>query len=186
MFDPDDSQRADLISGGTSHEPAAPPAKVLLLGEIAGLAAAARASGKAVVFTNGCFDLLHVGHVRYLQMARRQGDLLFVGINGDRSVTGLKGPGRPLVPQDERAEVLAALSCVDAVCIFEDLRPDELVRAILPAVHVKGGDYTPDELPEASLMRSLGIEIRIMPLVPGRSTSRLARLLNGENSGEPL
>lgn len=127
-----------------------------------------RRQGGRVVFTNGCFDILHVGHVRYLRAARRQGDWLIVGLNSDRSVQELKGPERPLVSEDERAEVLAALACVDAVCIFDELRPDDLIRAVRPDIHVKGGDYTEDQLPEAPLVRSLGGEVRIMPLIPGR------------------
>jgi len=132
-----------------------------------------RSLGRKIVFTNGCFDLLHIGHVRYLQAARDCGDCLFVGVNSDRSVSQLKGPTRPVVPEDERAELLAALGCVDAVSIFDEMRPDDLIRAIRPDVHVKGGDYTEDQLPEAPLVRSLGGVIAIVPLVPGRSTTRL-------------
>ncbi|MDQ2733127.1 MAG: D-glycero-beta-D-manno-heptose 1-phosphate adenylyltransferase [Armatimonadota bacterium] len=142
-------------------------------------AAHRRRAGQTVVFTNGCFDILHVGHVRYLQAARREGDCLFVGVNSDRSVQELKGPTRPLVSEDERAEILAALSCVDGVCIFDERGSEELIRAIQPAIHVKGGDYQPDDLPEAAVVRSLGITIRMMPLVPGRSTSRLLQLMQG-------
>ena len=136
-----------------------------------------RSEGKKVVFTNGCFDILHVGHVRYLQGARQQGDCLIIGLNSDRSVQELKGPRRPIVPQDERAEVLAALACVDVVSIFDDLRPDDLIRAVRPSIHVKGGDLTEEQLPEGPLIRSLGGEIRMMPLAPDRSTSRLIQLI---------
>src|SRR5947209_1448863 len=96
--------------------------------------------GRRIVFTNGCFDVLHVGHVRYLQAARALGDLLVVGVNSDSSVRELKGPNRPLVPEEERAELLAALECVDYVSIFPELRPDALIEIVRPAIHVKGGD----------------------------------------------
>lgn len=140
----------------------------------AALADDLRAQGKRVVFTNGVFDILHVGHVRYLQAARALGDALLVGVNSDQSVRRLKGPTRPVNPEDERAEVIAALSCVDGVCVFPEDRPDELIQRVRPAVHAKGGDYaTPDALPETPLVRSLGGEVAILPLVPGRSTTRL-------------
>src|SRR5919205_594306 len=108
--------------------------------------------------------------------ARALGDALLVGVNSDASVRRLKGPTRPLNPQDERAEVLAALACVDGVCIFEEDTPHALISAVRPHVHAKGGDYaSPDALPEAPLVRSLGGEVVILPLVPGRSTTRLIR-----------
>ena len=104
------------------------------------------AEGRRLVFTNGCFDLLHAGHVRYLQQARALGDALVVGLNSDRSVRELKGDGRPLNAQDDRAEVLAALGCVDYVVIFDGKRATELLRAVRPHIYAKGGDYTPDSL----------------------------------------
>lgn len=142
--------------------------------EIAAHANALRAEGKRIVFTNGVFDILHVGHVRYLQEARALGDALMVGVNSDASVRRLKGPTRPVNPQEERAEVLAALRCVDAVCIFNEDTPHALIEAVRPDVHAKGGDYkNADALPETPLVRSLGGEVVILPLVPGRSTTRL-------------
>ena len=139
-----------------------------------------RASGRRVVFTNGVFDILHVGHVRYLQAARQLGDALLVGINSDASVRRLKGPTRPLNPEGERAEVVAALACVDGVCLFEEDTPHALIEAVRPHVHAKGGDYAdPDALPEAPLVRSLGGEVVILPLVPGRSTTRLIQKIEG-------
>jgi len=139
-----------------------------------------RAEGKRVVFTNGVFDLLHVGHVRYLQEARALGDALLVGVNSDDSVKRLKGPTRPINSEDERAEVLAALACVDAVCVFPEDTPHALIEAVRPAVHAKGGDYaSPDALPETPLVRSLGGEVVILRLVPGRSTTRIIELLEG-------
>ena len=117
-------------------------AKVLSRPQLAEAAARARAAGKSIVFANGAFDLLHVGHVRYLEAARREGGWLAVGINSDRSVAGAKGPSRPVRPEAERAEIVAALSCVDAVTIFDEDSPSGLISAIRPDVHAKGTDYT--------------------------------------------
>jgi rfaE bifunctional protein nucleotidyltransferase chain/domain len=143
-------------------------------GALAARADALRADGKRVVFTNGVFDILHVGHVRYLQAARALGDALLVGVNSDASVRRLKGPARPVNLEDERAEVIAALACVDGVCVFGEDRPDTLIEAVRPNIHAKGGDYAgPDALPETPLVRRLGGEVVILPLVPGRSTTRL-------------
>ncbi|NCO42415.1 MAG: 3-deoxy-manno-octulosonate cytidylyltransferase [Armatimonadetes bacterium] len=141
--------------------------------EIAAVCDALRRQGKRVVFTNGCFDLLHVGHVRYLKAARALGDALVVGLNSDSSVRQLKGETRPLVAEDERAEVLAALDCVDYLSLFSELRPNDLIQAVKPATHVKGGDYKVEDLPEAPLVRSLGGEVVVVPVVPGRSTTNL-------------
>jgi rfaE bifunctional protein nucleotidyltransferase chain/domain len=130
-----------------------------------------------VVTTNGCFDLLHVGHLRYLQAARVLGNSLVVLVNSDASVNGLKsdakGPPRPLVPQAERAELLAGLACVDFVLIFDTPTPEPLLEAIRPDIHVKGGQYTLESLPEAPLLQRLGTQIRFIDMVPGRSTSNL-------------
>ncbi|SRR5579885_1865251 len=146
-----------------------------------------QAAGAVVVFTNGCFDLLHLGHVRYLQAARALGDLLVVGVNNDASARALKGAGRPLVPEDERAEVLAALACVDYVTIFEEKTAVALVEALRPDVYVKGGDYAAsgaaasiDEtrLPEAAPVRAYGGQVRLIPYLPEHSTTALiARIL---------
>ncbi|MEB3224074.1 MAG: D-glycero-beta-D-manno-heptose 1-phosphate adenylyltransferase [Candidatus Sericytochromatia bacterium] len=146
------------------------PDKVLAREELAH--ALATLPGRTV-FTNGCFDLLHVGHVRYLQAARACGDRLVVGLNSDASVRGLKGPSRPLVAEDERAEVIAALTCVDYVTVFQEPTADGLLALLRPAVYAKGGDYTPDSLPEAHTVRAYGGEIAIIPFVPGRSTTNL-------------
>ena len=130
------------------------------------------------VFTNGCFDLLHVGHLRTLAWARAQGDVLVVGVNSDTSVRSLgKGPSRPLVPQEERAEMLAGLSCVDYVVIFDEPTPLPLLEQLRPEVHVKGGDYRVEDLPETPLVQSYGGQVLITPLVPGRSTTTLEALL---------
>lgn len=129
--------------------------------------------GRRLVLTNGCFDLLHAGHVRYLRQARALGDALAVGLNSDRSVRALKGEGRPVNPQEDRAEVLAALGCVDYVVIFDGKRATGLLDAVRPHVYAKGGDYTVDSLDpdERAALQAAGTEIRILPLVPGRSTT---------------
>jgi D-beta-D-heptose 7-phosphate kinase/D-beta-D-heptose 1-phosphate adenosyltransferase len=141
-----------------------------------------KAEGKTVVFTNGCFDILHVGHARYLESARTLGDCLVVAVNTDDSVRRLKGNSRPLVPELERAEMIAALQCVDYVTLFDEDTPTEIISHLQPDIHVKGGDYEADDLPEATAVKSYGGKVVIIPLVEGRSTSNLlARIL--ENNG---
>ncbi|MGE0452953.1 MAG: D-glycero-beta-D-manno-heptose 1-phosphate adenylyltransferase [Vicinamibacteria bacterium] len=130
-----------------------------------------RAEGRRVVFTNGCFDLLHAGHVALLEQARALGDLLVVAINSDASVRRLKGEGRPLVPQIERAELLRALEPVDRVLIFGEDTPRETIEALLPDVLVKGADWGPDEIVGADSVRANGGRVERIALVPGRSTS---------------
>ena len=125
------------------------------------MAEKARAAGRRVVLANGCFDLLHVGHVRYLEDARALGDLLIVGVNGDDAVRRLKGPGRPLMPAVERAEVLAALRAVDHVVVFEDDTADRLVALLRPAVHAKGTDYTAESVPERASVLAAGGRVAI-------------------------
>jgi rfaE bifunctional protein nucleotidyltransferase chain/domain len=131
------------------------------------------AAGRKLVFTNGCFDLLHVGHVRYLQAARALGDALLVAVNGDASVRALKGPTRPINSEQDRAEVLAALACVDFLTLFHTERVTDLVRLIRPHIYAKGGDYTVESLDpgERGALEEAGAEIRILPLVPGKSTT---------------
>lgn len=142
---------------------------------LVGICRARQARGERVVVTNGCFDLLHVGHVRYLQAARALGDCLVVGLNADESVRRLKGPNRPLIPGAERAEVLAALSCVDYVVLFDEDTAADLVRAVRPDVYVKGGDYGSGSkpLPEAEVVASYGGEVVLAPFTPGRATSSI-------------
>jgi rfaE bifunctional protein nucleotidyltransferase chain/domain len=138
----------------------------------------ARSDGKMVVWTNGCFDLLHVGHIRSLQAARRFGDLLVVGLNSDASVRQLKGHGRPLVPAGERAEILSALACVDYVVEFEELTPEAALLRLKPDVHCKGADYAPPggkPIPEAALVAGYGGRVEFLPFLPARSTSELLR-----------
>jgi D-beta-D-heptose 7-phosphate kinase/D-beta-D-heptose 1-phosphate adenosyltransferase len=136
-----------------------------------------RARGGRIVFTNGCFDLLHVGHTRYLQEARALGDALVVGVNTDASVRRLKGEARPIVPEAERAELLAALACVDYVTLFDEATPERLLAHLRPEIHCKGGDYRAEDLPETPLVRSWGGAVVILPLTPGRSTTELAERL---------
>lgn len=126
-----------------------------------------------IVFTNGCFDILHVGHIRLLEHARALGDVLVVGMNSDASVQRLKGPSRPVVAQDDRAEVLAALASVSFVTIFDEDTPIETLQVVKPHVHVKGGDYRPEDLPESNTLQQLGARIEIFPTIEGRSSSRL-------------
>lgn len=135
------------------------------------------ASGRRLVLTNGCFDILHAGHVRYLQQARKLGDALAVALNGDQSVRELKGEGRPINSENDRAEVLAALGCVDYVVIFEGKRATALMGAVRPHVYAKGGDYTRDSLDadERKALEDGGAEIIILPLVPGRSTTAVMK-----------
>jgi rfaE bifunctional protein nucleotidyltransferase chain/domain len=136
-------------------------------------------AGKTMVFTNGCFDILHVGHVRYLAAAKRLGDVLVVGLNGDASVRELKGIGRPLNSQDDRAEVMAALEAVDHVIIFTEKRASHLLRQMRPQVYTKGGDYTVDSLDREEIvaLKEIGARIAILPLVPGKSTSKLVQII---------
>ncbi|HET9490434.1 MAG TPA: adenylyltransferase/cytidyltransferase family protein [Methylomirabilota bacterium] len=129
---------------------------MLTVDEAAALADRLRAAGKRIVLTNGCFDLLHVGHVRYLREARALGDVLFVGLNSDAAVRRLKGPGRPLLPSAERAEILTALRAVDHVVLFDDDTADRLVTRLRPHVHAKGTDYTPESVPEEASVRAVG------------------------------
>lgn len=154
-------------------------AKLLTLAQAARWAAAARRRGLRVVATNGCFDLIHYGHVNYLSRAKALGDLLVVGLNSDRSVRELKGPPRPLMPQRYRAGLLAALRCVDAVVIFTQKRATRFLAAVRPDVYVKGGDYRPDSLDaeERAVLAASKTQIRILPFVRGCSTTRLIEKL---------
>jgi rfaE bifunctional protein nucleotidyltransferase chain/domain len=142
---------------------------------------AARRAGRKVVVTNGCFDLLHAGHVTYLETGRNQGDLLLVGLNGDQSVRELKGPGRPLNPESDRAAVLAALESVDAVFIFAEKRATGFLRLAQPDVYIKGGDYTVATLDaeERSIVEQAGGRIVLIPFLPGKSTTDLIQKMAG-------
>src|SRR5215831_19173949 len=150
-------------------------AKIVDLQELSERSKQLRAAGKKLVATNGCFDLLHVGHVRYLRAARALGDFLAVGLNGDRSVRELKGTGRPITTERDRAEILAALECVDLVTIFPQTRATKFLAAVRPSVYVKGSDYTPNTLDEEehAILNKIGAEIRLIPFETGYSTSGL-------------
>jgi rfaE bifunctional protein nucleotidyltransferase chain/domain len=151
-------------------------AKVIGWPELLELRVQARRLGQTVVWTNGCFDLLHIGHVRNLQAAKNLGNLLIVGVNSDDSVRRLKGEGRPAVTVSERMEVLASLACVDHVISFDDDTPLEAVKRLQPDIHCKGADYAPPNgkpIPEAEVVAAYGGRIEFLPLVPGISTSDL-------------
>ena len=157
--------------------------KVLPRDDIARLLPALRAERGALVFTNGVFDLLHVGHVRYLEFARALGGILIVGINSDASVRALdKSPGRPIVSAAERAEIVAALACVDYACIFDEPRPDATLRVLRPDIHVKGAGYTIAQLPEAATVAEIGGTIVLAPQIEGRSTSDLLKRIRESDS----
>ena len=155
--------------------------KILQRDQLAAEMARRQANGERGVFTNGCFDLLHLGHVRYLQEARALGDFLVLGLNSDESVAFLKGAGRPLVPAEERAEILAALSCVDYVTIFPERTANAIVELLRPAIYVKGGDWhatpgndpDPKRLPEAPSVLAYGGTVHLIPYLPGHSTTEL-------------
>jgi rfaE bifunctional protein nucleotidyltransferase chain/domain len=140
---------------------------------------ALRAAGRTIVLANGCFDLLHVGHVRYLEAAKREGDVLVVAINSDESVRRNKGEGRPLVPETERAEVLAALRCVDYVTVFGETTADELIRTLRPNVHAKGTEWRADNVPELATVKSIGARVAICGDVKSHSSTDLAKKARG-------
>jgi rfaE bifunctional protein nucleotidyltransferase chain/domain len=147
--------------------------KIAPLGEVAERVSAARRAGKTIALANGCFDVLHVGHVRYLEGARAEADLLVVGVNGDASVRRLKGEGRPVLPAADRALLVAALRAVDEVVIFEEDDVGNLLRTLRPDVHCKGTDYTVDSVPEREVVRSYGGRVAIVGDPKGHDTSRL-------------
>ena len=151
--------------------------KIIAWDKLPGWRAALRASGKRLVVTNGCFDLLHVGHVTYLETARRQGDALLVGVNGDAAVRELKGPERPVTPEHDRAAVLAALESVSGVCVFAEATATRFLAAAKPDVYVKGGDYTLDTLnqDERRTVEQAAGKIVIIPFVPGKSTTAVLK-----------
>ncbi len=151
--------------------------KILDRDQVGVISQAAKSDGKTVVFTNGCFDILHIGHVRYLQDARALGDVLVVGLNSDESVKRLKGPERPVVSELDRAEILAALECVDYLCIFPEDTPIELLEVVRPSIHVKGGDYRVEDLAEGPVVLKHGGRVEIVSFTStateGRSTSNI-------------
>ena len=154
---------------------------ILTIEQLAEVSAQLRRDGKRLVVTNGCFDLLHLGHVRYLQAARALGDALAVGVNGDASVRALKGEGRPLNNARDRAEVLAALRSVDYVAVFSEVRATQFLERVRPAIYVKGGDYKPETLnpEERAVLEEISAEIRIIPFEPGYSTTSIVERMHG-------
>jgi D-beta-D-heptose 7-phosphate kinase/D-beta-D-heptose 1-phosphate adenosyltransferase len=158
------------------------PGTVLTSQELLPVVTRLRGQGKRIVFTNGCFDLLHVGHIRYLQAAKALGDVLVVGVNSDQSVQALsKAPDRPIVPDGQRAEVVAALGCVDYVVIFHDPDPLNLITALQPDVLVKGGDWAPDRIIGRDVVEGRGGIVTTIPLVPGTSTTALIQRIRSQS-----
>ena len=161
---------------GTSRNADDPfPKSLLSLELLEPVVAALKTSGKTVVFANGCFDLLHVGHIRYLQGARELGDVLIVGLNSDESVRRLKGPQRPLMPEEERAEILAALTCVNYLVIFAEPTVETLLKVLKPDIQCKGTDYTEETIPEREVVRSYGGRVAIVGDPKDHSTRDLIR-----------
>ncbi len=155
---------------------------VLSREELTKRVAAAKAEGARIVFANGCFDVLHVGHVRYLEGARKLGDVLIVGINSDEQVAIQKGAGRPVLPATERAEIIAALESVNYVTIFDEPTVEELLLTLKPDVHAKGTDYTTDTVPERDVVRSYGGQVAIVGDPKDHSTSAIISRLGGVNA----
>jgi len=147
--------------------------------EAVAFAESLRAAGKTIVFTNGVFDLLHVGHLRYLQQARRLGDALIVGVNSDRSVRTIKGSDRPITPEAERVEVLAALECVDGVVVFDEDTPQSVIAALQPDLLVKGADWAADAIVGRDIVEARGGRVVRIPIEPGHSTSALVEKIRG-------
>jgi rfaE bifunctional protein nucleotidyltransferase chain/domain len=144
-----------------------------------------RPAGQRVVFTNGCFDLLHPGHIRTLEAARNFGDVLVVGLNSDRGVRQLKGPGRPVLPEQERAEILAAMECVDAVVIFDEPTPQEIIAALLPDVLVKGGDWATDQIVGRAEVEAAGGRVVSVDVAPGYSTTAILQKIRAGAAPAP-
>ena len=160
--------------------------KIKTLEELAPIVAQRQVAGQVVVFTNGVFDLLHVGHARYLAEARALGDALLIAVNADESVRSFKGDLRPIVPLAERMEMLAALACVDYVTLFSTRTPVPLIEALRPAVYVKGGDYREEDLPEAAAVRAYGGDVRLLSLVAGRSSTNIIARVCAAYGAPPL
>jgi rfaE bifunctional protein nucleotidyltransferase chain/domain len=152
--------------------------------EVRALGDGLRREGRRIAFANGCFDILHVGHVRYLEEARRCGDVLVVGVNSDRAVTALKGEGRPILPAEGRAELVAALESVDYVVIFDGLTAAEILLDLLPDVHCKGTDYTKETVPEREVVKSIGGQVRIVGDPKNHSTRELLAEVSRRAQGE--
>ena len=154
-----------------------PKLKIKGIEELRTIVSRIRAGGRKIVFANGCFDLIHVGHIRYLQNARALGDLLLVGVNGDASVSVLKGEGRPLQPEADRVEILASLDCVDYVLLFDAPTVDGILKELRPDVHAKGTDYTEDSVPEREMVRAYGGKVAIAGDPKDHSTRDLIQVI---------
>jgi len=157
------------------HQPGRLANKIMPFEELRQIVAARQAAGQTIVFTNGCFDILHAGHVDLLEDAAREGDILVVALNSDDSVRGLKGPERPVNPQQQRARVLAALAVVDYVVLFDDPDPGRLITGLLPDVLVKGGDWSPETIIGADVVQASGGRIATIPLKYGASTTDIIK-----------
>jgi D-glycero-beta-D-manno-heptose 1-phosphate adenylyltransferase len=157
-------------------------AKIVNRHELKQTVAELKASGKRIVSTNGCFDILHVGHVRFLKAAQAFGDVLVVGVNTDASVRKLKGHSRPINNEDDRAEILANIISVDYVCLFGEDTPVEFLKIVQPHVHAKGGDYKTTDLAETPVVESFGGKMEIIDLVPGKSTTCIVEKINAEKA----
>lgn len=155
--------------------------KLINRDEIADVVQINKAAGKTIVFTNGCFDIIHTGHVRYLAEARKLGDCLIVGLNSDLSVRELKGPTRPVNHQEDRAEVMAALAAVDYVVVFDERTAESLISEIQPDIYVKGGDYCIEDIPEVKIVAGNGGKTVLIPEVPGRSSSNIIKKISEIN-----
>ena len=154
--------------------------KIKTTTEIKHLLSVWRFKDEKIVFTNGCFDILHVGHVRYLQQARALGDFLVIGLNSDASVRALKGPERPVQSESNRAEILAALACVDYVTVFTEATAENVIREVKPDIYVKGGDWAVDKIIEAPIVLSYGGEVRSLQLVAGSSTTSIINRMRAD------
>lgn len=154
--------------------------KIKSLNEIVDIVNKLRKDGKKIVTTNGCFDILHIGHIRYLREAKKLGDVLIVGVNSDKSIKKIKGGNRPIIPENERMEILAALECVDFVFLFDDLNPIKWINKLKPDIHVKGGDYTIDKIIERNAVESYGGKIMLVGKVEGISTTDIIKKIRGK------
>jgi D-beta-D-heptose 7-phosphate kinase/D-beta-D-heptose 1-phosphate adenosyltransferase len=168
--------REEILEAPHADRPAA-RAKTLPVEELLEVLAARRQRGEKIVFTNGCYDLLHTGHVRLLRMARAEGDALVVGLNSDESVRRLKGKGRPVTPEAERAETLSALSCVDHVVVFDEDTPQKIIEQVRPDVLVKGEDWREKGVVGREFVEGLGGKVVLVPLTPGLSSTEIIRRL---------
>lgn len=178
---------AEFMEAFQEREGDTRPEKVITHEEASRIATQYRNAGRSVVFTNGCFDLLHAGHVTLLQHARDQGDILFLGLNADASIKRLKGPDRPVQNEQDRASIMSGLGCINYIVLFEEDTPIKLIEAIRPDVIVKGGDYRPDEVVGADVVKAHGGRVEIVPLLEGRSTTRIIERSkeNGPNENRP-